>query len=68
MLDIRIKNYRSTTLSSQKLEERENYLYCCIETNILNVRTDVMKGQKRDTGKQFLILVHGHLMAVSEMK
>lgn len=55
-------------MSSQKLEERENYLYCSIETNILNVRTDVMKGQKRDTGKQFLILVHGHLMAVSEMK
>lgn len=68
MLDIRIKNYRSTTLSSQKPEERENYLYCSIETNIFNVNTDVMKGQKRETGKKFLILLHGHLMAVSEMK
>lgn len=55
-------------LPSEKLKEGENYLYCSIETNILNVRMDVVKGQKRDTRKQLLILVHRDLMAVSEMK
>lgn len=54
--------------SSQKQEEGENYLYCSIKTTILNVRMDVTKEQKRDTGEQFLILVCRHLMAVSEMK
>lgn len=55
-------------MSSQKVEEGENYLYCSIKTTILNVRMDVIKEQKRDTGKQFLILVCRHLMAASEMK
>lgn len=55
-------------MSSQKVEEGENYLYCSIKTTILNVRMDVIKEQKRDTGKQFLILVCRHLMSASEMK
>lgn len=55
-------------LPIEKLKEGENFLYCSIETNILNVRMDVAKGQERDTGKQLLILVHRHLTAVSKLK
>lgn len=55
-------------LPSEKLKDGENYLYCSVETNISNVRKDTVKGQKRDTGEQVLILVHRPLMAVSEMK
>lgn len=55
-------------LPNEKLKEGENNLYISIETNILNVRMDILKGQNRDTGKQLLIVIHRHLMAVSEMK